>query len=64
MKKTICSLKRHLCKIDFCNRWRNNKIAQYQLYERVTDRYLDFALDEEELEQIVQFCQDHFVEKS
>lgn len=40
------------------------KIAQYQLYERVTDRYLDFALDEEELEQIVQFCQDHFVEKS
>lgn len=32
------------------------KIAQYYILESGTNQYLDFALEEEELEQILQFC--------
>lgn len=34
------------------------RIAQYQIYERNTNQYLDFALDEEEEEELLQFCKD------
>lgn len=36
------------------------RVAQYQLYERGTDKYLDFALEEDELEEILQFCKEHY----
>lgn len=38
------------------------RIAQYQLYERVTEKYLDFALEDDELEEILQFCKEHYQE--
>jgi hypothetical protein len=38
------------------------KIPQYQIFERVTDTYLDFALEDEELEEILQFCKENIVE--
>lgn len=40
----------------------NVRIAQYQLYERVTEKYLDFALEEDELEEILLFCKERFTE--
>lgn len=33
-----------------------SRIPQYQIFERETDTYLDFALDEEEENQILEFC--------
>lgn len=33
------------------------KIVQYDFTEKVTDRYLDFALEEEEETEIKEFCQ-------
>lgn len=37
------------------------RIVQYQIYERTTDIYLDFALDEEEEEMILKFCKEKIV---
>ncbi|WP_033829463.1 DUF6509 family protein [Bacillus andreraoultii] len=37
------------------------RIVQYQIYERTTDIYLDFALDEEEEEMILEFCKEKIV---
>jgi|SRR5690554_652617 len=31
-------------------------ITQYHIYEKSTEKYLDFALDEEEEEELLQFC--------
>lgn len=38
-----------------------SRIVQYQIYERTTDTYLDFALDEEEEEMILEFCKGKIV---
>ncbi|WAA13109.1 DUF6509 family protein [Fervidibacillus halotolerans] len=38
--------------------WEENfgRIAQYQIFEKVTDKYLPYSLEEDELEAIRQFC--------
>ncbi|WP_243385283.1 DUF6509 family protein [Bacillus kexueae] len=35
------------------------KIAQYHILEAGTNQHLDFELEEEELDYLLQFCQDH-----
>ncbi|MCU9612392.1 DUF6509 family protein [Caldibacillus lycopersici] len=40
---------------------RGPRIAQYQIFESITDTYLDFALDEEEEAAISDYCK-QFIE--
>lgn len=37
-------------------------IVKYELYERGKERYLDFDLEEEELQQVDAFCKEHVAE--
>ncbi|HZG71322.1 MAG TPA: DUF6509 family protein [Chondromyces sp.] len=39
------------------------KIVHYHIYERSTDRYLDFELEEEEVEEILNFCRNNLPEE-
>lgn len=39
-----------------------SRIAQYQIFEDVTHKYLDFALDEEEEQQIADYCKQNIEE--
>ena len=34
----------------------SSRIAQYQLFENNTNKYLDFILEDEELEELQQYC--------
>ncbi|MRX71592.1 pullulanase [Bacillus lacus] len=34
----------------------SEKITQYQLYEKNTNKYVDFELDEEELTELLTYC--------
>lgn len=36
-------------------------IPQYQIFERVTDQYLDFALEDEELDKILVYCKENIL---
>ncbi|MBW7474694.1 pullulanase [Paenibacillus oenotherae] len=36
------------------------EIVKYDLYERTTDRYLDFVLDPEEETAVAAFCAEHY----
>lgn len=35
-------------------------IVKYELFERNVNKYVDFELDEEELDRIAAFCRDHY----
>ncbi|WP_088105588.1 DUF6509 family protein [Halalkalibacter urbisdiaboli] len=37
-------------------------MKQYQIYEKGTDRYLDFDLEEEELDLVQQYCYQYLAE--
>lgn len=37
-------------------------IVKYHIHERVTDKYMDFDLEEDELAEIEAFCKDHLNE--
>lgn len=37
-------------------------IVKYEIFEKSTDRYLDFDLDEEEEQQVEAFCKEHYLE--
>lgn len=37
-------------------------LVKYDLYERTTDRYLDYDLEEEEAEALERFCREHWSE--
>lgn len=39
-----------------------SRIAQYQIFEKVTDRYLDFELEEDEEALIEDYCKEHISE--
>ncbi|PZD97039.1 pullulanase [Paenibacillus sambharensis] len=39
-----------------------SRIVKYDLVERTTDRYLEFDLDEEELQELEAFCRAHYTE--
>jgi hypothetical protein len=39
-----------------------SRIVKYELYERSTDRYLEFDLEEDELAEVDAFCRDHLAE--
>lgn len=36
------------------------EIVKYELFERNADKYVDFELDDEELELIAAFCKEHY----
>lgn len=38
------------------------KVASYNLFERETDKVLDFALEEDEEAEIAAFCEEHLTE--
>lgn len=38
----------------------HQKILTYSLYENTTEEYLDFELEEDELEIVAAFCKEHF----
>ena len=38
------------------------RIVKYELYERSTDRYLEFDLEEDELAEVDAFCREHLAE--
>ncbi|MFB5265332.1 DUF6509 family protein [Paenibacillus enshidis] len=38
------------------------RIVKYELYERSTDRYLEFDLEEDELAEVDAFCSEHLKE--
>ncbi|MDP4097300.1 DUF6509 family protein [Paenibacillus sp. P96] len=38
------------------------RIVKYELYERSTDRYLEFDLEEDELAEVDAFCSEHLAE--
>lgn len=38
------------------------RIVTYHIYESVTDQYLDYDLEPEELEQLMIFCKEHLPE--
>ncbi|WP_445491088.1 DUF6509 family protein [Niallia sp. 03133] len=38
------------------------KVLNYHFYNSSQDKYLDFALDEEELAEIYTFCTEHYTE--
>lgn len=38
------------------------KILNYHFYNSIEDKYLDFALEDEELTEITGFCKEHFTE--
>lgn len=38
------------------------RIVKYELYERSTDRYLEFDLEEDELAEVDVFCREHLAE--
>lgn len=38
------------------------RIAQYQLFEANTNKYFDFALEDDELAEILTFCKGHIEE--
>lgn len=40
----------------------NTGIVKYELYERTTNRYLDFELEPEELDYVDAFCREHYLE--
>ncbi|WP_193603776.1 DUF6509 family protein [Niallia nealsonii] len=40
----------------------HGKILNYHFYNSIEDKYLDFALEEEELAEITAFCKEHFTE--
>jgi hypothetical protein len=37
----------------------NARLVNYGLYEDTTDKYLDFELEEDELELVTTFCKEH-----
>ncbi|GGG08784.1 DUF6509 family protein [Paenibacillus abyssi] len=37
-----------------------SEIVKYDIYERTTERYLEFDFEEEELEAIAAFCKEHW----
>jgi len=39
-----------------------SKILNYHFYNSIEDRYLDFALEEDELAEIAVFCREHIAE--
>ncbi|MFB5673867.1 DUF6509 family protein [Paenibacillus terreus] len=39
-----------------------SRIVKYELYERSTDRYLEFDLEEDELAEVDAFCREHLAE--
>ncbi|CAM4395819.1 DUF6509 family protein [Paenibacillus tarimensis] len=39
-----------------------SRIVKYDLLERTTDRYLEFDLDDEELQELETFCRTHYTE--
>ncbi len=39
-----------------------SRIAQYQLYEQVTNKFLDFGLEEDEEEMLKEYCMEHLPE--
>ncbi|MGP7815900.1 DUF6509 family protein [Niallia sp. 01092] len=38
----------------------NSKILNYHFYNSMEDKYLDFELDEEELDKVFVFCKEHY----
>ncbi|MEI5906603.1 DUF6509 family protein [Bacillus spongiae] len=36
-----------------------SRLVQYQIYERTTEKYLDFALEEAEENMVLEYCQQH-----
>ncbi|MFM9281483.1 DUF6509 family protein [Paenibacillus jiagnxiensis] len=40
----------------------STRIVKYELYERSTDRYLEFDLEEDELAEVDAFCREHLAE--
>ncbi|OAS86609.1 MULTISPECIES: DUF6509 family protein [Metabacillus] len=44
-------------KLIFAVEAEKTKIAQYDFIEKTTDRFLDFALEEEEEKEVEQYCQ-------
>jgi hypothetical protein len=44
-------------KLIFAVEGEKTKIAQYDFIEKTTERFLDFALEEEEEKEIEQYCQ-------
>ncbi|MFB5762053.1 DUF6509 family protein [Paenibacillus medicaginis] len=38
------------------------RIVKYELYERSTERYLEFDLEEDELAEVDAFCREHLAE--
>ncbi|MBS4173045.1 DUF6509 family protein [Bacillus sp. FJAT-49736] len=39
-----------------------SRVAQYQIYEKITDQYLDFELEDDEKEMVEEYCKQHFNE--
>ncbi|MGE8206508.1 DUF6509 family protein [Heyndrickxia sp. NPDC080065] len=35
------------------------RIAQYQIFENITNRYIDFGLEEDEVELVSNYCKQH-----
>ena len=40
-----------------------SRVAQYQIFEKTTNRYLDFELEEDEEELIADYCKQHLIEE-
>ncbi|MGV3465461.1 MAG: DUF6509 family protein [Heyndrickxia sp.] len=39
-----------------------SRVAQYQIFEKITDHYLEFELDEEEEKLLEDYCKEHISE--
>lgn len=39
-----------------------SKILNYHFYNSITDKYLDFALEDDEFEDVLTFCKAHYME--
>lgn len=39
-----------------------SRIAKYELYEKSTQRYIDFDLEEDEVAVVDAFCREHYVD--
>ncbi|MGO4109212.1 DUF6509 family protein [Paenibacillus sp. YAF4_2] len=39
-----------------------NRLVKHELIERVTDKLLDFELEDEEVEELLAFCAEHYAE--
>lgn len=48
-------------RVIYCVEDSGSKIVKYEIIERGTDRYLDFALDPEEMAAIDTYCQEQLV---